>query len=259
MKKPTHAFFLELCGSLALIAAAPLAGAQAPNAGAAQSPQPAPVAVPSAEQAGYLIGLSFGQQMHQVGITNEVPVAEIERGLKAGLAGTKSTPTDQQGLQAFIRSIMETTLARNKTAAKDFLAHNAKEKGVKTTASGLQYKVIEAGDTKAATPASTDEVTVQYRGKLLDGTEFDSSYSRGAPATFPIDRVIKGWQEALVMMKPGAKWKLFIPPELAYDTSPRPGIPPGSLLIFDVNLLAVKPPAAPATPPARTESEQQKQ
>ncbi len=232
MKKPTHAFFSKLCASLALIAAPLAAGAQTPSAGAAPSPQSAPVAVPSAEQAGYLIGLSFGQQMHQVGITNEVPVAEIDRGLKAGLAGAKSTPADQQGLQAFIHSIMEATLTRNKTAAKDFLARNAKEKGVKTTASGLQYKIVEAGDTKAAAPSSTDEVTVQYRGKLLDGTEFDSSYSRGAPATFPIDRVIKGWQEALVMMKPGAKWKLFIPPELAYDTSPRPGIPPGSIVDF---------------------------
>jgi FKBP-type peptidyl-prolyl cis-trans isomerase len=92
-------------------------------------------------------------------------------------------------------------------------------------------------------------VTVQYRGKLLDGTEFDSSYSRGVPATFPVTGVIKGWQEALVMMKPGAKWTLFIPPDLAYGSNAKPGIPGGSLLVFDVELVSVKASgaAAPAT------------
>jgi FKBP-type peptidyl-prolyl cis-trans isomerase FklB len=91
-------------------------------------------------------------------------------------------------------------------------------------------------------------VTVQYRGKLLDGSEFDSTYARGTPATFTVNGVIPGWQEALVLMKPGAKWQLFVPPELAYGASPKPGIPGGSLLIFDVELMSVKSSGAPAVP-----------
>jgi FKBP-type peptidyl-prolyl cis-trans isomerase FklB len=122
---------------------------------------------------------------------------------------------------------------------------------VKTTTDGLQYKVLVPGDTKAPSIAPADEVTVNYRGKLLDGSEFDSSYARGQPATFKVNGVIKGWQEALVLMKPGAKWQLFVPPELAYDTTPRPGIPAGSLLNFEVEVLSVKPSeAAPAAAPA---------
>jgi FKBP-type peptidyl-prolyl cis-trans isomerase len=117
----------------------------------------------------------------------------------------------------------------------------------------LQYKVVAAGDAKSAAPKPTDEVTVQYRGKLLDGSEFDSSYAHGKPATFPVNGVIKGWQEALVLMKPGAKWQLFVPPELGYDVSPRPGIPGGSLLVFDVELISVKPSAAPQAPPVKIE------
>jgi FKBP-type peptidyl-prolyl cis-trans isomerase len=135
---------------------------------------------------------------------------------------------------------MAESLGRNKAAAKDFLTKNGQEKGVKTTASGLEYKVLIPGDAKAPAVAPTDEVTVNYRGKLLDGSEFDSSYARGQPATFKVNGVIKGWQEALVLMKPGAKWQLFVPPELAYDASPRPGIPAGSLLNFEVELVSVK-------------------
>ena len=119
---------------------------------------------------------------------------------------------------------------------------------MKTTASGLQYKVLVPGDAKAPPIAATDEVTVNYRGKLLDGTEFDSSYTRGTPATFPVNGVIKGWQEALVLMKPGAKWELYVPPELGYGANPRPGIPANSLLIFDVDLISAK--SNGGTPPA---------
>lgn len=234
------------CGIWVLVAAAPLAGAQTPSPPPTSPAAPADAsAAPSSEQTSYLFGLTFGEQMHRVGITNEVAIDAITRGLKDGLQGKKSTPADQQQLQAFVHSILEAATARNKAAAHDFLAHNAHEKGVKTTASGLEYKIIAAGDAKAAAILPTDQVTVQYRGKLLDGTEFDSSYARGVPATLPVGGVIKGWQEALVLMKPGAKWQIFIPPELAYDASPRPGIPGGSLLIFDVELLSVKSGAAP--------------
>lgn len=239
------------CALLAMIGAPLIAGAHVQKSTSAPSPEAAPpVAVPSPDEAGYLIGVNFGAQMHGFGITNEVSVPAIARGLKDGLAGKKTTPADQQRLQALYKSVVEEQIVRNEAAAKKFLAHNAKMKGVKTTASGLQYKIVEAGDTKAAAPAPSDMVTVQYRGRLIDGTEFDSSYKRGTPASFPVNAVIKGWQEALVMMKPHAKWELFVPPELGYGTSPRPGIPPNSLLIFDVDLLTVKSQPTPVTPPA---------
>jgi FKBP-type peptidyl-prolyl cis-trans isomerase len=184
--------------------------------------------------------------MHSVGISNQVDADAVERGLKDGLQGKKSTRADQQQIQEYVRSIVVAAAARNKSAAQEFLAKNGREKTVKTTASGLQYKVLIPGDAKSPAVLPTDDVTVNYRGKLLDGTEFDSSYARGTPASFKINGVIKGWQEALVLMKPGAKWQLFIPPDLAYGDAPRPGIPAGSLLIFEVELLSDKPSMAAA-------------
>jgi FKBP-type peptidyl-prolyl cis-trans isomerase FklB len=238
------------CAALMMLAAAPLAGAQAPSPAPGASAPAAPAAAPNPDQTGYLFGLTFGEQMHGVGITDQVTLDSISRGLKDGLQGKKSTAADRQQVQEFVHSVMEAVITRNQTAAKDFLARNGKEKGVTTTASGLQYKVVQPGDAKSAVIAPTDVVTVQYRGKLLDGSEFDSSYSRGAPATFPVNGVIPGWQEALVLMKPGAKWQLFVPPALAYGNTPRPGIPGGSLLIFDVELMSAKSGAAAAAPAA---------
>ena len=231
----------------------PATAAAAPPAAAPPVPPPPAEPAPSAEQTSYLFGLTFGEQMHHVGIGEQVSVDAITRGIKDGLQGKKSTPAEQQQVQAYVRSVMEAATAKNQAAAKAFLEHNAKEKGVKTTPSGLQFKILAAGDSKAAAIKPTDEVTVQYRGKLIDGSEFDSTYSRKAPATFTVTGVIKGWQEALVMMKPGAKWQLFVPPDLGYGAGPKPGIPGGSLLIFDVDLVSVKASAAaaaPATPPA---------
>jgi FKBP-type peptidyl-prolyl cis-trans isomerase FklB len=242
-----------------MAAAAPLVGAQTPPS-APVTPSPMnssaadPAAAPNADQISYVFGLTFGEQMHGVGITDQVTVDAIARGLKDGLQGKKSTPADRQQVQNFVHSVMESAIARNQAAAKDFLARNGREKGVTTTASGLQYKVILPGDRKAAAVAPTDAVTVQYRGKLLDGSEFDSTYTRGAPASFAVNGVIPGWQEALVLMKPGAKWQLFVPPELAYGVSPKPGIPGGSLLIFDVELLSVKSSATPAAAPAHPDA-----
>ncbi|MEP6546026.1 MAG: FKBP-type peptidyl-prolyl cis-trans isomerase [Gammaproteobacteria bacterium] len=237
------------------MAATPLVGAQAP------SPAPTPPTTLSSEQSSYLFGLTFGAQMHGVGVSDQVNMDALMRGMRDGLQGKKNTPAEQQQLNAYVRSVMEAAVAVNQAAAKDFLARNAREKGVTTTESGLQYKIVLPGDKKAAAVAPTDEVTVQYRGKLLDGTEFDSSYARGQPATFRVNGVIRGWQEALVLMKPGAKWQLFVPPELAYGASPKPGIPGGSLLIFDVELASVKAgdkpaalsPADPKGPPKRTQ------
>jgi FKBP-type peptidyl-prolyl cis-trans isomerase FklB len=222
-----------------------------PTTAAGADPGPAP----TPDQISYLIGLAFGAQMHNTGVTPDAIVPDsVVRGLKDGLGGKQLAPADQQHLAAYARAAGDAMVARNANAAKEFSAKNAKEKNVTTTASGLQYKILAAGDKKAAPIGPTDTVTVDYRGKLIDGTEFDSSYATGMPATFPVNGVIKGWQEALVLMKPGAKWQLFIPPELAYGTRGQQKIPPNSLLIFEVNVISAEaagapPKAPPGTPP----------
>jgi FKBP-type peptidyl-prolyl cis-trans isomerase FklB len=219
MKNTTRRMIRRACAGALLASFAPLILAQntsAPPVPATPPAAPAPPPAPAltSDQASYLFGLTLGEQLHSIGVA-DIQLDTVSRGVKDALAGKKSTPADRQQLTEYVRASVQAAAAKNKTAAQDFLAKNGKEKGVQTTASGLQYKVIKAGDSKAPLIAATDEVTVNYRGKLIDGTEFDSSYSRGQPASFPANGVIKGWQEALVMMRPGAQWKLFIPPELA--------------------------------------------
>ncbi len=260
MKTFTRRAIRSACTGAIMLSVAPWLGAQsptsappataAPPAGAPAAPAAAPAAPApiSGEQASYLFGLTFGEQLHSIGIGNDVTPESISRGLKEGMQGKKATPAERQQIQEYVHSVMLAASAHNKTASQDFLAANGKKSGVKTTASGLQYKIEKAGDAKAAAITPQDEVSVNYRGTLLDGTEFDSSYARGQPATFPVGGVIKGWQEALVLMKPGAKWTLYVPPELAYGANPRPGIPGNSLLIFDVDLLSVKPKQAAPVP-----------
>jgi FKBP-type peptidyl-prolyl cis-trans isomerase FklB len=259
MKKPTVGFWRQAFCLAVVMSYAGLGFAQTPPPAAKPPPSTAPGAdpgpAPTPDQISYLIGLIFGAQMHNTGISPDGIVSDaVVRGLKDGLQGKQPSPTEQQQLQAYARAAGDAMLARNTNAAKEFLARNGKAKGVVTTASGLEYKVIDGGDKKAPPISATDTVTVDYRGKLMDGTEFDSSYSRGVPATFPVNGVIKGWQEALVMMKPGAKWQLFIPPELAYGARGQPKIPPNSLLIFEVNVISAEaagapPKAPPGTPP----------
>jgi FKBP-type peptidyl-prolyl cis-trans isomerase len=125
-------------------------------------------------------------------------------------------------------------------AGESFLKENATKEGVKTTASGLQYKALKEGEGKS--PKATDTVSVHYKGTLIDGKEFDSSYKRGTPTEFPLNRVIKGWTEGLQLMKEGAKYQFFIPAKLAYGENPPPGsgIPANSVLIFEVELLKVQ-------------------
>jgi FKBP-type peptidyl-prolyl cis-trans isomerase len=249
MKRARTGIIVNIGIAWVMAAAAPFVGAQSPT------PPPAPAApvtmapaAPSADQASYLFGLTFGENLHRFGITDQLSMDAVKRGMTDGLQGKKSAPGDQQQLQAFVRSVMAAAVARNQAAAAEFLEHNAHEKGVTTTASGLQYKIITPGDRKAPAVGPTDEVTVHYRGTLLDGTEFDSTYTRGTPMPFTVNHVIPGWQEALVMMKPGAKWQLFVPPALAYGANPQRGIPGGSLLKFEVELVSVKSNAAPAAP-----------
>jgi len=148
---------------------------------------------------------------------------------------------------------------KNAADGKKFLEDNKKKDGVKTTASGLQYKVLKEGN--GPQPKATDTVTVDYRGTLIDGTEFDSSYKRGQPATFPLNGVIKGWTEGLQLMKSGAKYQFFIPSDLAYgQRAMGPDIAPNSTLVFEVELKSVQPaPAASASPsPAEKEKEKEK-
>jgi FKBP-type peptidyl-prolyl cis-trans isomerase len=209
------------------------------------------------------MGLSLGQQLQENGVTSRVPFDRIEQGIKEGVAGKKLLAADQMRLQAFLRSAAEAAAARNTAAAHDFLGRNVKSAGVESTPSGLQYKIIKAGNTAAPSPRPDDSVTLSFRGTLLDGTEFDNSYKRGQPASFPVSRVIPGWTEGLQLMKPGAKYELFVPPQLAYDMNPPPGapIPPGSMLVFEVELISVRParciggqPTMPHIPPPTQQS-----
>ena len=206
-------------------------------------------------QASYSIGVSMGDQLHHLGLTGDSIVTErLSQGLRDALSGKVAmSPHDQENIASFLKTTRDSLADTNRAAAKAFLAQNGKKPGIVTTASGLEYHVVTEGS--GAPPKSTDEVTVNYKGSLLDGTEFDSSYKRGQPATFPVNGVITGWQEALVLMKPGSKWELFIPPNLAYDVNSPPAIPPGSMLKFEVELIKVKQPA-PATPGAQVPKSQ---
>jgi FKBP-type peptidyl-prolyl cis-trans isomerase FklB len=222
--------------------------AQAP---APAAPAPAPTAAETKSQGSYSLGVSIGSQLRSSGLTSDaLALDRVLQGLKDSLAGTaQASQEHNEKVNNLIQSARTEAGTRNKATARKFLDDNAKKKGVVTTKSGLQYRVVSAG--KGTAPKPTDQVTVHYRGTLLDGTEFDSSYKRGEPATFPVNGVIQGWQEALVLMKPGAKWELFIPPELAYDLNSPPVIPPGSALRFDVELLSVGEPKKPAVAPQK--------
>jgi FKBP-type peptidyl-prolyl cis-trans isomerase FklB len=228
-------------GSAIPPAASPAAAA-APAAPAAPAPS-AQGATEDPAAASYSLGLYLGSQLRGSGIEGTLSMDQLQKGLHDGLGGKVPTEDDKSRMSAMLHTGKEAVASQNRAQAQDFLAHNAKQDGVVTTASGLQYTILKPGDAGAATPKITDTVTVHYRGRLLDGTQFDSSDAHAMPATFRINGgVIKGWQEALQLMKPGAQWRLFVPPELAYDTASRPGIPPGSLLVFDLELLRIEPP-----------------
>jgi FKBP-type peptidyl-prolyl cis-trans isomerase len=206
-------------------------------------------------QASYSLGVSMGDQLHHLGLTGDsIATERLTQGLRDALSGKVAmTANDQENIANFVKTARNGMAETNRAAAKSFLTENGKKKDVVTTPSGLEYHVVSPGE--GTPPKSTDEVTVNYRGTLLDGTEFDSSYKRGQPASFPVNGVIPGWQEALVLMKPGAKWELFIPPNLAYDVNSPPSIPPGSMLKFEVELIKVKPPTA-AVPGAKVPNSQ---
>ena len=204
------------------------------------------------DKASYAFGLNIGLNMHRQNVDLNLDV--FTAGIKDALAQRKPLLTEQEvkdTMMAFQKEMQEKQTEqakKNEADGQKFLADNKNKEGVKTTASGLQYKVLKEGN--GAQPKSSDTVTVNYRGTLIDGTEFDSSYKRGQPATFPVSGVIKGWTEALQLMKAGSKYQLFIPANLAYgDRSPGPQIPAGSTLTFEVELMEVKAPQPGSTPP----------
>jgi len=199
------------------------------------------------QKAAYAIGQNFGKTLLRE--APDLDAAMVQQGVSDAL--NKRTPAitpeqQEQALSAFQQSMMakkasqaEASAAGNTAAAKKFLAENGKKAGITTLPSGLQDQVVNSG--KGASPKKTDTVKVHYNGTLLDGKVFDSSIQRGEPATFRVDQVIPGWTEALQKMKVGDKWKLFIPPELAYGNRGAGGvIEPGAALIFDVELLGIQ-------------------
>lgn len=191
-------------------------------------------------QASYLAGLQFGDTLSRAGIVPDLDAAELEKGLRDALAGKPFRPEDVVALKVYAAAALEAQATRNETAAHEFLARNAGATGVRTLPSGLQYRVLAPGDAKARPAGASDVVIVNYRGALLDGTEFDNSFKRNVPMTFRANATIEGWQQALALMRPGAKWQMWVPPELGYGTARKPGIPGGSLLVFDVELVRVE-------------------
>ncbi len=188
------------------------------------------------EKLSYSIGLTVGNNLKRQLTGVDADPEALTSGIKDVLAGAAPRMTDQEA-QETIAAWQQKRMMEGKKEGEAFLADNKKKEGVITLPSGLQYKVITEG--KGKMPKETDTVEVHYRGTLIDGNEFDSSYKRGQPAAFPLKGVVKGWTEALQLMKEGSKWQLFIPSELAYGERGRPGIPPNAVLIFELELISV--------------------
>jgi len=195
----------------------------------------------------YIIGMDIGKNFKRQAIDIDPDI--LAQGVKDGISGGKALLSEQEAretLAAFQKEMMakQAELSKklgekNKVEGEAFLAANKTKEGVKTLTSGLQYKVIQPGTGKR--PKLTDEVTAHYRGTLIDGTEFDSSHRRGKPANFPVNGVIPGWTEALQLMEVGAKWQLFIPPNLAYgERGAGRDIGPNATLIFEVELISIQ-------------------
>ncbi len=191
----------------------------------------------------YGIGLQIGQSLARQGVEIDVEafaqaVFDAQNGLSPRIAPEELNKVMQKQ-QEQLQSKQKNASTDNLKAGKDFLAENMKKDGVKQTSSGLQYKILKEGS--GTKPESSGAVVVHYTGKLLDGREFDSSHRRGEPATLPLSGVIKGWQEALPMMREGAKWQLYIPSDLAYGERGAGGvIGPNQTLMFDIELIKVK-------------------
>jgi FKBP-type peptidyl-prolyl cis-trans isomerase FklB len=236
------------------------AAAKAPQAPAAKTPQAAAAGkAPAAksqsalalktpkDKASYAIGLNIGKSLHKDSV--DVDPNILAQGIKDALAGSKPLLTDDEAkaamvaLQSDVRKTREAEMQiageANKKEGEAFLATNKTKEGVVTLPSGLQYKILKEGN--GPKPTASDSVVCNYKGTLINGTEFDSSYKRGQPATFPVGQVIHGWTEALQLMPVGSKWQLFIPSDMAYGPrGPSPDIGPNATLIFEVELLSIQ-------------------
>ncbi len=193
----------------------------------------------------YSLGYQFGQSVKGQGVDLDLDI--YAAGIRDGLSGAtpqlsqeemRATVTElQRKIAAARQKELKDVADKNLAEGKAFLEENKKKEGVTSLPDGLQYKVLTEGSGK--TPKAADNVTVNYKGTFINGAEFDSSYKRGTPATFRLDKVIRGWTEALQLMKEGSKWQLFIPPELGYGEQGAGPIPPNSTLIFEVELISV--------------------
>lgn len=262
-KTPFHLLVLGAVSLLATMAVAQTSGttaAKTPHKPASTATKSSTASKPSStaskhvtalttdkQKTSYAIGMSMAKSLQRQSVDVDEDV--LIQGLKDTLANGKTLLTDDQAqatlttLQTQMRAKMEAKLqemsTKNKQEGEAFLAANKSKEGVVTLPSGLQYKVLKSGT--GPKPTATDSVVCNYRGTLIDGKEFDSSYKRGQPATFPVNRVIKGWTEALQLMPVGSKWQLFVPADLAYgERGAGPDIGPNSTLIFEVELVSIE-------------------
>lgn len=221
-------------------------GAAAASTPASSTPQSSPFTTDK-EKASYAIGMNIGNSLKHDGL--DVDPNVVSQGLKDAMSGAKSQISEADAQEAMTKLRTEVMAKKqeemahageaNKQAGDQFLAANKAKPGVVTLPDGLQYKVEKEGT--GPKPKSSDTVTVNYRGTLIDGKEFDSSYKRGQPETLGVGQVIKGWTEALELMPVGSKWQLVIPPDLAYGSNGAGGvIGPNSTLVFDIELLSIK-------------------
>jgi FKBP-type peptidyl-prolyl cis-trans isomerase len=202
------------------------------------------------QKASYLVGTGWGEKLKP--FADDIDTAKIVQGLQDALAGKDSQVPQSEGQQIMqeFQQLIQNRQAKigeeRKVTNAKWLADNGKKPGVITTASGLQYEVVSSG--KGKQPTSKDTVSVNYKGVMIDGKQFDSSYDRGKPAEFQVGGVIKGWTEALLLMHEGDKWKLYIPSDLAYGDSAPPAIGNSQILIFDIELLKILPAGVPPAP-----------
>jgi FKBP-type peptidyl-prolyl cis-trans isomerase len=239
-----------------------------PPAGEAKTqsapPAPNPALPTQKDKVSYAIGMNIGKQLHHQSI--DVDTNVILQGLKDALAGGKTQLTDdeaQSTLVALQTEVREREMAKrqkdaetNKKASDAFLAANKSKPGVIALPSGLQYKVLKEGT--GPKPSADDIVETNYKGTLINGTEFDSSYKRGETAKFPVNHVIKGWTEALQLMPVGSKWELYVPPDMAYgERGAGDAIGPNEALVFEVELIGIQPKTEPAKPAAQGAAGQQ--
>ena len=220
------------------------------RAGAAE----APALTDQKDKVSYSIGMDIGNNLKKQSI--EVDPDVLAKGIRDAMSGGDTLLSAEEARETLValqkelvakaQARMKELAEKNRKEGEHFLTENKKKEGIVTRPSGLQYEVVAKGS--GPSPKETDTVETHYRGTLIDGTEFDSSYDRGQPAVFPVDGVIPGWTEALQLMKVGDKWRIFVPPELAYGERGAGPIGPNATLVFEIELLSIKPPAEEKSP-----------